>query len=324
MHGVSEASFKSLRDAEAALRLINAWRQERGEVALELAALDLARARTIVALNALVHDTALWAVLAQHQEPPDDRGTAVLAVTEAVTGLLVRVGHVPPPPVAEILSIALGSLDAVPDDEEISSTDLVTATRAGLLHLRAALNALSDKKPTSTDRLRETLDTAGDVLLHVATAGEVAARNQPRWARALLGLVTALTWGVTGNLATDLVKHEPQDVPARPPAAVAPATPGPTLAAPQSDNPFRALRDMNVGPQKLDAARLRNLREDLLDDIAGSDRWSPDYRLVRLEQLVKAGAVPAAEAETVREELLRQKANEARPRRASGSPSSRV
>ena len=307
----TETEYLSLQDAEAALRLINAARAVRGEGELELKALDLARARTIRALDSLLSDAALWGRLAQQQGEIGERGDAETALTDAVTDVLVRVGHVPPPGVAEILMTARQSLDAISSTADIKPADIVAAAKVALDHLRRVLAGLAETSVESVgpgrravvDRRREALDTAGEALVHVVTAGGVSARKVPRWALGLLSVVTTLSWAITGNLATDVVKGEPQ-VAQPQPAATAPAVPGGATAT----SPFGKLRLLHSDHRQLDPSQLRDLRQDLLDDIAGSDRWSAAYRLARLDQLVMDGAVPESDAKPVREELERQKA----------------
>jgi hypothetical protein len=305
-----EAGYVSLRDAEAALRLINAARQVRGVPGLEMTALELARARTISALDSVLREAGLWARLSQQDPVPDNPAEAETALTDAVTDVLVRVGHVPPPRVADVVLVARRALDAVPPDSAITAADIVAAARVALVQLRQALITLANEDGENValagaavdERWRGVLDTAGQALVHVVSAGGVPAQSPPRWASGLLAVVTTLSWGIAGNLATDAVKGMP-DVPPQPAAVAVPAA-----SAGGESNPFSKLRDAHGGSQQLDPIQLRNLRQDLLDDIAGNDRWSPAYRLARLDQLVMDGAVPAAEARPVRDELERQQA----------------
>lgn len=105
---------RALGDAEAALRLINAALQVQGLPNVELPALEVAQARTISALQGLLADNAFWDGLAQssitaHNEDLD----AESALVDAVTATMVRVGHVSPPPAAEVIADARCALQSV-------------------------------------------------------------------------------------------------------------------------------------------------------------------------------------------------------------------
>ncbi|MBM2614431.1 hypothetical protein JIG36_02515 [Actinoplanes sp. LDG1-06] len=289
-----------LADAEAALKLINAALEVRGEGALELTSLEIARARTLRALDSLVGQHQLWHRFnALPVMNVTERAHAKDVVADALADVMIRVGHVRPPSHAAVIELARQAIDDLPEDAKITATDVVSATRVALQHLRERLRRLASSRDDANtvipvEEKRTALDIARAALLHVATAGGLAVGNAPASIVALTSVATTVGWGAAINIGTEMATVAP-------PAVVQPAEPEVRPA----ETPLAKLSRLHRQQPQLDPEYARVLRRELLDDLLGSDQWSPEYRLARLEQLVMDGAVPDKEAALVRKELQR-------------------
>ncbi|MGK5683034.1 hypothetical protein [Actinoplanes sp. URMC 104] len=315
---LTAAEQSVLRDAEASIRLINVALEARGRPVLELSALEAAQARTIATLDSLLGQESFWQRLSEPAPATFDRAAAKVALTDELADVLIRVGHVPPPPAAEILDIGVRSLDDLPTTGNITAADTAAAAKVALHYLHARLRRMTGVRdddlpshPAPLEARRATLGTARSALLHVLTAGGLALRKAPAAVTAATYIATQVVWGGAINIATDLLPIGSD----KPPAV----QPAPTGVTP-SGRPLADLRELHRQERQIDPAIARDLRQDLLDDLLGSNQWTPTYRLVRLDQLITDGAVPAAEAATARAELERLKLLEERTERGAAMP----